>query len=151
MKGLRKIGHFLVIIFLVIQFIQPVRNVSTGTADDDISRTYLMPETVHRTFAEKCYDCHSNNTRYNWYFSVQPIGWWLASLVYEGKSRLNFSDFRKYSADQAREKLEQILGIADDRSPHLKSYGLLYPGLQINSEDERAIHAWVQSLLTVPD
>lgn len=151
MKGFRKIGLFLVIIFLVIQFIQPVRNISAGTDDDDISRTYLVPEIVHRTLSEKCYDCHSNNTRYNWYFSVQPIGWWLASRVYEGKSRLNFSDFKKYSADQARQKLEQILGITDDRSLHLKSYALLYPGLQINSEDKRALHAWVQTLLTAPD
>ncbi|HEX8039072.1 MAG TPA: heme-binding domain-containing protein [Chryseosolibacter sp.] len=151
MTGLRKIGLFLVIIFLVIQFIQPVRNVSTGTDDDDISRTYLMPPIVHRTLAEKCYDCHSNNTRYSWYFSIQPIGWWLASRVYEGKARLNFSDFKKYSADQARQKLERIVGITDGGSLHLKSYSLLYPGLQINREDARAIHAWVQTRLTATD
>ncbi len=151
MKGLRKVGLFLVIIFLVIQFIQPVKNVSKGIEDNDISDAYTLPELVRQTLMEKCYDCHSNNTRYNnWYFNIQPIGWWLAAHVYEGKARLNFSEFKKYPADQARQKLEQIIGMVDDQSLHIKGYTFLYPGSKITSEDEKAIHAWARALLTTP-
>ena len=43
MKGLRKIGLFLLIIVLVIQFIQPIRNLSAGPGENDITQAYAIP------------------------------------------------------------------------------------------------------------
>jgi hypothetical protein len=148
MKGLRKVGIFLLIILLVIQFIQPVANVSSGAGENDIRHAYAVPDVIRQTLTDKCYDCHSNHTRYTWYFRIQPIGWWLAAHVYEGKEQLNFSEFKSYRGDQAREKLRRIAGIATGESSHLRSYAFLRPGSEITAQDEQAINAWVSTLMS---
>ena len=132
---------------MVIQFIQPKRNISGGLGENDISKAYAIPEGVHQTLTQKCYDCHSNDTRYPWYFNVQPIGWWLAAHVYEGKSHLNFSEFRSYRADQAQRKLEDIIEMVKERAMPLKGYVLLHPHAEITTEDEQAINAWINTLV----
>ena len=85
MRRYRKTWIFLLIIVFVIQFIQPKKNTSKGIGENDISKVYAIPSGVHQTFTQKCYDCHSNNTRYPWYYNVQPIGWWFPAHVYDGK------------------------------------------------------------------
>jgi hypothetical protein len=74
MKAYRKIGLLLLILLGVMQFVQPVKNISTGINDNDISKVYAIPAGLHNILVEKCYDCHSNNTRYPWYASVNLLG-----------------------------------------------------------------------------
>jgi hypothetical protein len=150
MNGLRKIGLFLLIIVLVIQFIQPIRNLSAGPGENDITQAYAIPDVIRQTLTEKCYDCHSNQTRYTWYSRIQPIGWWLAAHVYEGKAQLNFSEFKTYQNEQARKKLQGIASMVNPGSAHLRGYSILRPGTEITAEDEQAISAWVARLIT-PD
>jgi hypothetical protein len=150
MKGVRKIGLFLFLIFLVIQFIQPMPNISTGLEQNDISHAYAVPDAIHRTLTEKCYDCHSNHTRYAWYFRIQPLGWWLAAHVYEGKSQLNFSEFRAYRDEEARDKLSKIATIMSSGSDHLKNYSLFGPADEVSVEDMQVVQSWVSTLVTNP-
>jgi hypothetical protein len=147
MKRSRKTWLFLFIVVVIIQFIQPKKNISKGITDSDISNVYAVPEPVHRTLTQKCYDCHSNHTRYPWYFNVQPIGWWLAAHIYEGKERLNFSEFRSYQADTADHKLEEIIEAVKDREMPIKGYVFLHPRSAITADDEQAIHAWINTVL----
>src|SRR5688572_3705807 len=95
----KKILALLVILIIVIQFIQPVKNISEGSGDQDISKVYDMPQDLHQMLKHKCYDCHSNNTRYPWYIHIQPIGWILAAHIVDAKEELNFSEFKTYPPD----------------------------------------------------
>ena len=147
MRAYRKIWFFLLLLVVVIQFIQPKKNISKGSDENDISRVYNIPGGIHETFTQKCYDCHSNNTRYPWYFNVQPIGWWLAAHVYQGKEHLNFSEFKTYQPDKVRKKLEDISEVVEKREMPLKPFVLLHPDTEITPEDERAINQWIRSLL----
>jgi hypothetical protein len=151
MKASRKAWFFLLLVLVVIQFIQPKKNTSPELGDNDISRVYAMPTELHQTFTQKCYDCHSNNTRYPWYFNIQPIGWWLAAHVYEGKEHLNFSEFKKYQSTKVREKLDDIAEVVEDRSMPLKAFVLLHPETKITAQDEKAITLWIKSLLKEKD
>lgn len=149
MKAYRKIGILLLIIFVVMQFIQPKKNLAEGLGENDISRVYVMPEELHRTLIKKCYDCHSNNTQYPWYFHIQPIGWWLAAHVHDGKDELNFSEFRNYDARRAAHKLEELAEVVEDRSMPLKAYTSLHKETELTPEDEKAIKGWLASLKRV--
>jgi hypothetical protein len=40
-----------------------------------------------------CYDCHSNQTKNQWYLHVAPISWWTGHHVTEGRAALNFSEY----------------------------------------------------------
>jgi hypothetical protein len=41
-----------------------------------------------------CFDCHSNETLWPWYSKIAPVSWLVARDVYEGRQRLNFSDWQ---------------------------------------------------------
>lgn len=151
MKSTRKTWLFLLIVIVVIQFIQPKKNISGGLGENDISEAYPVPKEIHQTLTQKCYDCHSNQTRYPWYFHVQPLGWWLAAHVHEGKSHLNFSEFKTYQRDKAHKKLQEIVERVQERAMPLEEYTYLHPDAEITVEDEKAIQRWVATLLTGKD
>ena len=146
MKTSKKLGVLILIIVVVIQFVQPTRNLSDGLGENDISRVYPMPEELHGMFRHKCYDCHSNNTRYPWYVHVQPIGWWLAAHVHEGKQELNFSEFKTYSQERAAHKLEEIGEVTEDGSMPLKAYTLFHEGAELTDADKQAIFNWLKQI-----
>ena len=143
----KKIGILVLIILIIMQLIQPKRNISDeGLGENDISKVYDIPVELHQTFQRKCYDCHSNNTHYPWYFHIQPIGWWLAAHIHDAKEDLNFSDFKNYSAKQASHALEELEEVVDERSMPLKAYTMFHEDTEITDADEKAIKAWLASI-----
>jgi len=47
-----------------------------------------------------CFDCHSNETAWPWYSRVAPVSWLVYNDVQEGRSRINFSDWRDATGEQ---------------------------------------------------
>jgi hypothetical protein len=146
MKAYRKIGVLLLLILLVIQFIQPKRNIGEAVGEKDISKVYTIPADLHQTLIRKCYDCHSNSTQYPWYFFIQPIGWWLAAHVHDGKEELNFSEFKTYDRERAAHKLEELGEVIDEGSMPIKAYTLLHNDTEITNQEAKAIKTWLGSL-----
>src|SRR5579859_128630 len=104
---IKKILLGLVVVFVAIQFVRPAKNLSPAAGPNDVTAKVTVPADVQRVLAKACYDCHSDNTRYPWYAEVQPVGWWLASHIKNGKRHLNFSEFGAYDAKHAQRKLQQ--------------------------------------------
>jgi flavodoxin len=146
MKPYRKIGVLIIILLIVIQFVQPVKNKSESLGADDISQVYQMPSGLHQTLVTKCYDCHSNNTSYPWYFNIQPIGWWLAAHVHDGKEELNFSEFRKYDAEQVRHKLDELKEVTEEGSMPLKAYTIFHDNAELTEADKQQILNWIKTV-----
>ena len=74
----------------------------------NILKLYIQfPGNVQPILARACYDCHSDNTAYPWYNRIQPVAWWLANHVKEGKGELNFSQFGTYSGKKQKHKLKK--------------------------------------------
>lgn len=142
----KKILIGLLVIVLLMQIMQPTKNQSDTISENDISKAYALPAGVHETLVKKCYDCHSNNTKYPWYVYVQPIGWWMASHIKEGKDELDFSEFKTYSTKKANHKLEEVSEqIAEGHMP-IKSYLWLHPEAKVTSEELENINAWIASV-----
>ena len=89
-----------------------------------------------------CYDCHSNTTRYPWYANIQPVGWWLASHVNDGKQHLNFSEFAAYSPKRAAKKFDQIIDEVTDREMPLASYKLGHPDARLTNAQSKLLTDW---------
>lgn len=137
----------LLIVLIAIQFIRPSKNHSDVLiSENDISYTYAITEDVHSIFINKCYDCHSNTTRYPWYNNIQPIAWWLSSHVKEGKDELNFSEFKSYTEKRAIHKLEEISEAVNDGWMPLKSYLWMHHDAKITESDRTAINTWLKGL-----
>lgn len=142
----KKIALILALLLVVVQFIRPPKNQSGAPANNDIGMAYSIPDEVHGILKQKCYDCHSNNTRYPWYANIQPVGWWLYKHIRDGKEELNFSEFKTYSVRKATHKLEETIELVQQKEMPLKSYLWMHPEARVSREEEEKLVAWIRSL-----
>jgi hypothetical protein len=91
-----------------------------------------------------CNDCHSNKTRYPWYSNVQPVAWWLAGHVNDGKRHLNFSEFTKRKIAVQNHKFEEIVEMVKEHEMPLSSYTFAgtHPDAELTDEQRVAITDW---------
>ncbi len=57
---------------------------------------------------------------------MQPLGWWLANHVAEGKEELNFSEFTNLPPEGRAHKLAEIIEQVEHSEMPLRSYTLLH-------------------------
>ncbi len=143
MKRTKVVLLTLFALLLIIQLIRPVRNESGQVPETDISSLYGMPEQVHGIFKRACYDCHSNSTTYPWYANIQPLGWWLADHIREGKAELNFNEFGTYSLRKQKSKLKSIAGSLEDNSMPLSSYTFIHKNAKLSLTDKGLVLNWL--------
>ena len=62
------------VLLVAIQFIRPARNTGSADGPQDITHAVAVPAPVLTMLKTACYDCHSNQTAYPWYATVQPVG-----------------------------------------------------------------------------
>lgn len=143
----KKIGLGILVVLVIIQFIRPSKNISEQLiTDNDISKTFAMTDEVHQILIKKCYDCHSNSTVYPWYNNIQPVGWWLAAHVDEGKEELNFSEFKTYPEKKANHKMEELSEAVNEGWMPLDSYLWIHGDAKITEADKNVINAWIKTL-----
>lgn len=117
----KKILGVLALALIVIQFIQPAKNLSNDNTYH-INTKYNIPSEVTQILKVACDDCHSNKTEYPWYASVQPVAWWLNHHVTDGKKHLNFSNFTSRPIAVQNHKLEEIIEMIEKNEMPLSSY-----------------------------
>jgi hypothetical protein len=134
----------LLLVFVAIQFIRPAHNKSNQVFPTDFSAIYPVPKNVEGLLKNACYDCHSNNTRYPWYANVQPVGWWLAHHIKEGKAEVNFSEFGSYPHRRQLSKLKNIKSSIQDGSMPPSSYTMIHRNANLSAEDKNKLIGWLE-------
>jgi hypothetical protein len=142
MKLRSKILLALLMLFVVMQFIQPARNVNQRPMASHITKHVDVPPDVEGILATACYDCHSNNTRYPWYANIQPMGWLLADHVKDGKAELNFDEFSSYPKRRQLSKLKAIAGSIKDGSMPIASYTWMHADAKLSPTAKALIIDW---------
>jgi len=140
----RKIFIALIAVLVIIQFIRPSRNISTGPFANDISTKFSVPAEVKQVLDKSCNDCHSNNTYYPWYSNIQPIGWWLQYHVNEGKHELNFNEFASYPAKKQDHKLEESVETVNEGEMPLSSYTLVHTEAKLSPQEKQILINWAK-------
>jgi hypothetical protein len=141
---LNKILIGLVILFIIIQFVRPEKNVSSESSPSHISAHYATPQEVKSILEKSCNDCHSNNTRYPWYASVQPLAWWLNDHVKEGKEEINFDEFMSLPPKKAHHKMEEVTEMVEEDEMPLKSYRLIHRSAELSAQEKTVLTSWAQ-------
>lgn len=139
---LKKILLGLLILFVIIQAIRPVRNTGNAFTDRDIAHTVRISDSVQGILQRSCYDCHANHTNYPWYANINPVGFWLADHVKEGKKELNFSEFGTYSKKRAMHKMEEIVKQLQKKEMPLESYLLIHGDAKLSEAEENLLILW---------
>ncbi|MDR6458271.1 hypothetical protein J2786_001364 [Chryseobacterium vietnamense] len=134
-----------VLIFLLIQIIQPARNIDYGQVPStDISKVYKLPENVQSVLRNSCYDCHSNSTHYPFYSYIQPLSYYLEKHIKKGKEELNFNEWGSYSRRKQTNKLESIVNQIKQKKMPLTSYTYLHPEAQLSEKQIEEIVRWIE-------
>ena len=143
--SVKKIFVLGLIIFLLIQFYQPARNLDYGqVSPTHFNKIYAVPSDVESILRTSCYDCHSNNTEYPWYYYIQPARMILDNHIKEGKENLNFSTFGDYSQRKQGNKLERIVKqIKSDEMP-LASYTRIHKNAILKQENKKVLINWIE-------
>jgi hypothetical protein len=148
-KIAKPLGVFLVVVLIGIQMIPNQRNSYTETNLEDFIITYDAPEEVESLLRPACYDCHSNQTNYPWYSSVQPIGLMLQNHINDGIDELNLSEFGQLSSRKRRMKIKSMVKEIEKGTMPLKSYKVLHPRLTFNEDEKMTIIDFLNSLQDV--
>jgi len=143
---IKKIFIVLLVALVVIQFIRPAKN-NSGEKGKDITTLYAMPNNVKVIIDKACADCHSNNTQYPWYASVQPLGFWLDDHVKEGKKEFNFNEFASYRIAKQNHKLEEIIEQVKEEEMPLPSYTIIHKEADLTPAERATLTQWCQSIM----
>lgn len=121
---IKKIALGIGVVLILIQFIRPEKNISDDNTYD-ITTQYAVPADVKQVLQVACRDCHSNKTAYPWYNDIQPVAFFLAHHVVDGKKHLNFSTFTKLPIAVQNHKLEEVIETVEEKEMPLESYTAL--------------------------
>jgi len=134
------------IVIIIIQFIRPEKNVS-NEVPQDFYAMYQVPAEVSNLLQVSCFDCHSNNTDYPWYASVEPVGWWLNGHIKDGKEELNFSEFTDRPLFVQNHKLNEIIENVEKKEMPIRSYTMLglHSGAKLSDEQRTLIMDWAHA------
>lgn len=111
-----------------------------------INQSYL--DSVQPIFKKKCFDCHSDQTKYPWYHAVPGVKQLIDYDVREAKEHLDLSfgfPFRGHGS-QAK-TLEEILEVVEENEMPLWYYRIMHPGSKVTEEEKTAIRHWVKASL----
>ena len=143
---MKKVFLVLLLIFIIIQFFRPEKNIHPQPQPADISTVYTVPADVDSILVKACNDCHSNNTRYPWYNNIQPVAWWLKNHIDEGKEELNFNAFGSYTAARKYDKVKEIKKQVDEGEMPISSYTLIHRDAKLTDVEKKAITSWSENI-----
>ena len=127
-----------------IQFYRPEKHtLSPGSSQDDFIARHEAPSEVRRLFSVACYDCHSNQTHYPWYAEIQPLGWWLAKHIEEGRDSLDLSPLGGASAKKQAKRIDAMIAVIPDRSMPLPSYTWIHRDANLDEKNIKLLTDWL--------
>ncbi len=144
-KLIKSLAIALGLVLIAIQFIKPERNMG-GDTSKSIATAYPMSDAVKTVLNNACMDCHSNTTKYPWYANIQPVAWWLADHVEDGKKHLNFDNFMSYRLYRQFHKLEEIDEVIQEGEMPMTSYTLAHSEAKLSAEQKDLLIGWSKAL-----
>lgn len=124
--------------FTVAEFQLALDSIYTG-----IAGTY---HGIHRILKNSCYDCHSNQTNYPWYYIIPGISGMIDHDIEEGMEHLDMSDGFPFGGHASQ--YEQLRGIKKeiekDAMP-LKYYRWVHWGAAIEGVRRDSLFEWIDS------
>ena len=136
------------VLLVVMQFVRVDTKNPAPTPDKDFINATQAPKEVADLLKTSCYDCHSNETKYPWYFNVAPVSWWLKNHINEGREELNLSLWTDIDAKQKDEKLEESVELINEGEMPVFSYTLFHKDAKLTTALQKNLNDWLTSLRT---
>lgn len=147
MKVVKKIGIGILVVLVVIQFFRPEKNTAPVITENHIYNVYTTSNEVKTILDKACNDCHTNNTNYPWYASIQPVAWWLNDHIKDGKKHLNFSEYKNYNLRRQYHKMEEVIEEVKGGEMPLNSYTWIHGEAKLSINEKALLTVWAQSIM----
>ena len=145
---IKKILFTAIAIFAAIQFIRVDKTNPVSLPEKDFINVTQPSKEVADLLKTSCYDCHSNETKYPWYFNVAPVSWWLKNHINEGREELNFSLWADFDAKRKDKKLEESVELINEGEMPMFSYTLAHQEAKLSATKQKTLNNFFISLRT---
>ena len=135
----------LLLVFLLLQFFQPQKNMGQEGVEEDMLICLSAPEELAALLQNSCYDCHSNHTAYPFYSRISPLSWYLHKHIEEGKEALYFSEFGEKGRAGKIGALADICEVVEAGIMPLQSYILVHRDAALSGEQAGLICTWAEA------
>jgi len=144
-KTFRIVVIFFLLVFIVIQFFQPDKNISEDSSSH-ILETEQVPDNIKTILTNACLDCHSNNTNYQWYHKPAPVSWIVNKHIVTGKEEVNLSDWGEFDIFDKLGTLEEMCTETKRKTMPLKSYTTIHRKAKLSDEQIAEFCDWSEKL-----
>jgi hypothetical protein len=134
------------LIFIVLQFFGPDQTLPDADPAKDFLANTNPPQEVATIIKSACYDCHSYQTKYPWYASIEPLSWWLQDHIEHGRDEFNMSTWTDYSTSRADHKLEEAIEYVEEEEMPLPSYTWIHGDARLTDQQREELTNWFASL-----
>ena len=108
------------------------------------AKIQATPE-VKSILRHSCYNCHSNETKLEWFDEIAPVSWMVNHDVHRARKHLNFSEIGNLSiGDQTVALFDAVNQIQLGAMP-LSSYRRVHPGSTVSPEQLAILKSYVAS------
>ncbi len=143
---LKKLGLFLLIALVVLQFFRPDGNANPVVAANQLNSKFPLSPDVKTILTTSCFDCHSNNSAPMWYMQIQPVGMWIDHHIEEAKGELNFDEFGTYSLRRQYHKFEEIEEMLTEDEMPLTSYTIIHGDASLSDAQKKTLVDWTKAM-----
>jgi hypothetical protein len=142
----KKFNKKLVILAIIIGGFAGVQLVQPQIENPPVTADFSAPSEVKEILVRGCYDCHSNETKLQWFDKIIPAYWLVKEHVEKGRLALNFSNWDSLSHKQQNNLLYTALNFILLKSMPPDSYTLLHPQSKVSESDLKILKNYARIL-----
>jgi hypothetical protein len=131
-----------VVVFALLQLMNPTRTNPPVTPGHDLMATNAPPLQIAALLHAACYDCHSYETKWPWYSRIAPVSWLVVGDVKDGRERMNFSDWPRELPERAAKRLGRISEEVGYKDMPPSKYTLMHPEARLTADQRQQLIHW---------
>lgn len=132
--------------FLGVQIFQIDKTNPKVNPPDEFFSIVQAKTGTSRLLRDACYDCHSNETVYPWYTYVVPLGQWIKGHVVNGRKKVNFSTWGKYSVEERNKMLAESAEEVREGHMPIMLYTWVHQKAKLPDARRKKLADWLESL-----
>ena len=142
---MKKVLWILIAVLIIIQFITVDTTNPPVQKNKDFLEMTKAPSEIGHILKNACYDCHSDETKYPWYFNVAPVSWILKNHVNEARRHVNFSTWGNYTTERQAKKLDHCSEMINEGEMPLEAYIMMHSEAKLNEVQKKELTDYFDS------
>ncbi|MFB6457174.1 heme-binding domain-containing protein [Chitinophaga sp. Hz27] len=104
-----------------------------------------IPAPVKQIFQRACYDCHSNNTKLQWFDKLPVVAGIVKKDVQDARKHLNFSEWDKLSPAEQESMIWEAYNMIKAGNMPLPSYAALHSNAKVTADEMTVLRNYLDT------